>query len=258
MLQTVCHSERSEESTSANALHVRTRGFFAALKMTGAGAVLALVASLPCFAGSITGTVRGVPPPVVGAPGEGGGAYESRRYKYVEKIDYASLRDFVIYVEAPLNAVVPEGDRARVVKTTQRDASFDPHVLPVVVGTTVRWPNEDDIFHNVFSMSDAKEFDLGYYKKEKVPEVRFDRVGRVDVFCAIHTKMHCIILVVPNPFFAMADDKGRFAIRNVPAGTYKVRAWHERLPSQTKELVVPADGDVKVDFALGVGHLPKP
>jgi hypothetical protein len=107
-------------------------------------------------------------------------------------------------------------------------------------------------------MSDAKEFDLGYYKKEKVPEVRFDRVGRVDVFCAIHSKMHCIILVLPNPFFALADEKGRFVIRDVPAGTYKVKAWHERLPSQTREIVVPAEGDVRLEFTLGVGRPPKP
>ena len=223
--------------------------FTAGLYAAGAGVA---------FAGSIVGTVRGVPPAGAAPAGDAGGAYDSRRYKFVEKIDYSSLRDFVIYVDEPLNGVVPEAQRDQVVKTTQRDANFDPHVLPVVVGTTVRWPNEDDIFHNVFSMSDAKEFDLGYYKKEKVPEVRFDRVGRVDVFCAIHTKMHCIILVVPNPFFSVADAKGRFLINDVPAGTYKVRAWHERLPSQTKEIIVPAQGEAKVEFSLGVGQAAKP
>jgi hypothetical protein len=90
-----------------------------------------------------------------------------------------------------------------------------------------------------------------------VPELTFDEVGRVDVFCAIHTKMHCIILVVPNPHFALADARGRFVIKDVPAGTYKLRAWHERLPSQTHEVVVPAEGEVQVDFTLGVGQLPK-
>ncbi len=208
-------------------------------------------------AGNIVGTVKGVPPPAAGGKGDAGGAYESRRYKYVEKIDYATLRDFVVYIDQPLNEVLPESQRNQVVKTTQRDANFDPHVLPVMVGTTVRWPNEDDIFHNVFSTSDAKEFDLGYYKKENTPEVRFDRVGRVDVHCAIHSKMHCIVLVLPNPFFGAADAQGRFVIKNVPPGTYKVRAWHERLPGQTKEIVVPASGEVRVDFALGVGQTPK-
>jgi plastocyanin len=215
-----------------------------------------LCGAATCLAGSITGVVRGLPP-----RGEteqsGGGAYESRRYKYVEKIDYNQLRDFVVYIDQPMSELAPAAIAGQTVKTTQKDANFEPHVLPVVVGGSVRWPNEDDIFHNVFSMSDAMEFDLGYYKKEKVPEVRFDRVGRVDVFCAIHPKMHCIILVVPNPFFALADEKGRFVIKHVPAGTYKVRAWHERMPGQTREVVVPATGEVRIDFALGLSALPK-
>jgi plastocyanin len=221
--------------------------------------VAGVLASVKLAAGSIVGTIRAVPP----APGAeqggagGGGAYDSRRYRYVEKLDYERVRDFVLYIDQPLSDFSAAVVETRTVKTTQKDANFEPHVLPVVVGSTVRWPNEDDIYHNVFSMSDAKEFDLQYYKKEKVPEVLFDRVGRVDVFCAIHPKMHCIILVVPNPFFAMADEKGRFAIKKLPPGTYKVRAWHERIPSQTREVVVPAEGDVKVEFTLGFGTLPK-
>lgn len=221
-------------------------------------ALLVLVGSLAtAHAGSIVGVVRATPPaPAVGQAEAGGGAYSSRRYKYVEKIDYDRVRDFVVYVDQPISDFAP-GLEPQTVKTTQKDANFEPHVLPVVIGSTVRWPNEDDIFHNVFSMSDAREFDLGYYKKERVPEVRFDRVGRVDVFCAIHPKMHCIILVVPNPFFAAADEKGRFAIRDLPAGTYRVRAWHERIPGQVKEVVVPATGEARIDFTLGFGSLPK-
>lgn len=223
------------------------------LRLLAAG----VACGLTCHAGTIVGTVRAIPPQGGADQAAGGGAYGGRRYKYVEKIDYDKLRDFVIYIDQEMKAFVPGAIRDQVVKTTQKDANFEPHVLPVVVGGAVRWPNEDDIFHNVFSMSDAKEFDLGYYKKEKVPELRFDRVGRVDVFCAIHPKMHCIILVVPNPFFATADEKGRFVIKNVPAGTYKVRAWHERIPSQTKEIVVPENGEVKIDFTPGFGELPK-
>jgi plastocyanin len=213
-----------------------------------------MIVSTTALAGTIVGTVRGQPP-AVEQTGGSGGAYDSRRYKYVEKIDYEHLRDFVVYIDQPMedNAAKP----TVTVTTTQRDANFDPHVLPVAAGTTVRWPNEDDIFHNVYSMSEAKQFDLGYYKKERVPEIVFDRPGVVEVFCAIHTKMHCIVRVVPNRFFALADEKGRFTIRNVPAGTYKLRAWHERLPEQTKEIVVPADGDVKIDFVLSLGNLPK-
>ncbi|HVS50994.1 MAG TPA: carboxypeptidase regulatory-like domain-containing protein [Opitutaceae bacterium] len=221
-----------------------------------AGAGLFVAAALG-RAGTIAGTVRGVPPAHADAPGAGGDAYESRRYKYVEKIDYDHLRDFVVYIDQELPAAAPATPTLATVTTTQRDANFDPHVLPVAVGTTVRWPNEDDIFHNVFSMSDAKPFDLGYYKKEKTPEILFDRVGQVDVFCAIHSKMHCIILVVPNRFFAKADAQGRFAISDVPAGTYRVKAWHERLPAKVETVVVPASGEARVDFVLSLGDLPK-
>lgn len=162
----------------------------------------------------------------------------------------------MIYLEQAVPAAASVAPQQAAV-TTQRDASFDPHVLPIAVGTTVRWPNDDDIYHNVYSESEVKSFDLKFYKREKVPEVVFDQVGRVDVFCAIHAKMHCIVLVLPNAYFARADAKGRFVLKDVPPGTYKVRAWHERFPSQTKTVVVPAAGEVRVDFALGLGDLPK-
>jgi len=215
--------------------------------------LLWLAGALTASAGSIIGTVRGVAPKSGGGE-SGGGGYDSRRYKFAEKLDYDHLRDFVIYIDQVLPGPVTPQHAAI---TTQKDASFEPHVLAVAVGTTVRWPNEDEIFHNVYSTSEPKQFDLGFYKQERVPELTFDQVGRVDVYCAIHTRMHCIILVVPNAFFTVADAKGRFTLRNVPAGTYRVRAWHERLPSQVQEVVVPADGDATVDFRLSLGALPK-
>lgn len=212
------------------------------------------LAALSCAAGTITGTVTARAPEVPESGGGAGNAYSSRRYKFAEKIDYDALRDFVINIE---ELVAPQAGPAP--KTiVQKEVTFEPHVLPIVVGTTIRWPNEDDIFHNVFSMTETQNFDLKFYKKEKVPEVRFDRLGRVDVFCAIHSNMHCIILVLPNPYFAVADGQRRYMIKDVPAGTYRLRAWHERLPQQVKEIVVPADGEVKVNFVLGVAELPKP
>ena len=129
--------------------------------------------------------------------------------------------------------------------------------MPVMVGTKVEWPNHDEVFHNVFSVSEAKEFDLGLYKDPTIKDVTFDKPGRVDVFCSIHSQMNCVILVLKNPFFAATDNKGQFRIQNVPAGTYKVKAWHERLPGQTKEITVPAEGEVRVDFIVGVGNIPK-
>lgn len=203
-------------------------------------------------AGTISGTVVAVPPSPP-AEGAAGNAYASRRYKFIERIDYDALTDFVVYID---QLVVPSPGLAPL-KVVQHDGAFEPHVLPIVVGTLVRWPNDDSIFHNVFSMTETQDFNLGYYKKEKVPEVRFDRLGRVDIFCAIHTNMHCIILVLPNPYFAMADRQRHFVIKNVPAGTYRLKAWHERLPVVSREIMVPAEGEVKLDLALGVVEIPK-
>ena len=214
----------------------------------------ALCLAGPVSAGTITGTVTGRGAP--GASGGGGGdKYASRRYKFVERVDYAKLTDFIVYVDQ-VPATPPPPGKATVV---QKDAAFEPRVLAISVGSTVLWPNEDDIYHNVFSMSEPREFNLGLYSaKEAPPAITFDRTGRVDVFCSIHTKMHCIVLVLPNPWFALSDARGRFVIRDVPAGTYKLRAWHERLPSATKEIIVPAEGEVSVDFVLGLEALPKP
>ncbi len=218
--------------------------------------LMCLAAGAECAAGTIAGTVRALPPAETPETVGGGGSYDSRRYKFAERVDYEHLRDFVVYIDQAVPSAVAVAPQQAAV-TTQRDASFDPHVLPIAVGTTVRWPNDDDIYHNVYSESEVKSFDLKFYKKEKIPEVLFDQIGRVDVFCAIHAKMHCIVLVLPNAHFARADAKGRFVLKDVPPGTYKLRAWHERFPSQTKTVVVPAEGEVRVDFALGLGDLPK-
>ena len=221
-------------------------------------AMLILVAALEAatvFAGDITGSVRAEGKEGAEAPTDRGGNYESRKFKFVERVDYSQLRDFVVYVDQPMaEKPVPPAKPLEVV--TQKDATFKPHVMPIVVGTTVEWPNQDEILHNVYSFSDAKQFDLGLYK-DKVKPVPFDKPGRVDVFCSIHSKMHCVILVLENPYFAIADAKNTFTITNVPPGTYRLKAWHERVPSQVKEVLVPEKGAVKVDFVLGIKGLPK-
>ncbi len=225
---------------------------------------LILLASwLSAGAGTISGSVR-----AEGKPGSQGDAvcskYDSREFKFVERVNYAEMHDFVVYIQGPVGPPpTPSEVSAQVVtsRVLQKKAMFQPHVLPVVVGTTVEWPNNDDILHNVFSFSEPKQFDLGLYKPpytNGVPRVTFDKPGKVEVFCSIHTRMSCIVLVLENPYFAGTSDKGLYTIRNVPPGAYKLKAWHERLPSQVKEIVVPESGDVKADFILGINNLPKP
>jgi plastocyanin len=213
----------------------------------------------PAQAGTISGTVR--------AQGKEGadqdattGKYESRKFKFLERINYAELKDFVVYIDQPTGEkAAPPSRPVQVItkRVTQKGAMFTPRILPIMVGTTVEWPNKDEIFHNVFSISDAKQFDLGLYKDPEVKPVVFDKPGRVDVFCSIHSSMNCIVLVLETPHFSATDDKGRYSINAVPPGTYRFKAWHERLPCQVKEITVPESGDVKLDFVLGINNLPK-
>lgn len=222
-------------------------------QLCAAAAAITFAAGLS--AGTIVGTVhaRGA----VEAESGGGGAYASHKFKFADRINYEQLRDFVVYIDQPMpGAPFPPPTNPAVIE--QRDATFFPHVLPILVGTTVSWPNFDEIYHNVFSMSQAKSFDLQLYNSDQPSKsVVFDHAGQVDVFCAIHSKMHCIVVVLENPYFAQTDDKDHFVIRNVPAGTYKLHAWHERVPGATRDVTVPADGEVTVDFVLGLGNLPK-
>ena len=205
-------------------------------------------------AGTIVGTVRSHGKDGADADAAGG-AYQSRKFKFAQRIDYSQLRDFIVYIDQPVGEKpVPPSTPLEVV--VQKDAQFSPHVLPVVVGTTVEWPNRDEIFHNAFSMSEAKPFDLGLYK-DKAKSLTFDKPGRVDVFCSIHTTMNCIVLVLENPFFTTVDAHGKFTIPNVPPGTYRLKAWHERLPAATQEVTVPAEGEVRADFTLGITGLPQ-
>lgn len=217
--------------------------------------VLALNSSV---AGTITGNVRAQGKPGTEAEASGG-KYDSRQFKFVERVDYDAMRDFIVYIEGPVAGKAPEKPAQIVTarpSVAQHKAMFAPHVLPILKGTTVEWPNNDDILHNVFSCSDAAHFDLGLYKRpytNQVPSVTFSNAGRVDVFCSIHTRMSCVVMVLENPWFATSNDKGSYSITNVPAGTYKLKAWHERLPAQSKEVTVTDNGVVRVDFVLAPG-----
>ena len=103
--------------------------------------------------GSISGVVRAdAAKEMSSAGGGGGGAYDGHKMKFVERVDYAQLHDFIVFIDQPFtNTVPPDPKPVRVI--TQKDAIFKPLVLPVMAGTTVEWPNEDKIYHNVFSMS---------------------------------------------------------------------------------------------------------
>ena len=124
----------------------------------------------------------------------------------------------------------------------QRGERFVPHVLAITTGTIVDFPNSDHIYHNVFSLSRTKSFDLGRYAAGRSKQVRFDRPGIVRVFCDIHSHMNAFILVFGHPFFSLTDADGRYRIDNVPPGTYNLIAWNEGIASETRSVTVPDCG----------------
>lgn len=132
----------------------------------------------------------------------------------------------------------------------QKNIAFEPHILPIVVGTTVRFPNSDLVFHNVFSYSKPKTFDLGRYPKGKSKYITFDKPGIVKVFCEIHSQMSAIIIVLENPYFSLTDENGNFSIPDVPPGTYKLAVWHEVLSPVIKTITIKGDEILVVNFDM--------
>lgn len=126
-------------------------------------------------------------------------------------------------------------------KIAQKNTMFEPSVLAVPVGATVEFPNLDPFFHNVFSYSKTKKFDLGRYPKGESETVTFDKPGIVQVFCEIHYSMRAYVHVLTTPLFAVSDERGNFKIPNVPQGTYTLHIWQENLPELTQPLKITAD-----------------
>jgi plastocyanin len=137
--------------------------------------------------------------------------------------DGAAVADAVVFVLAPPPA--PDGPRTTQV-VDQVNKTFVPGLLPVVVGTSVRFPNHDQIHHHVYSFSPTKTFELPLYKGEDAPPVHFDKVGVVKIGCNIHDWMSGIILVLPSAHFAVTGADGRFVLEDLPTGAYTLVAWH--------------------------------
>jgi plastocyanin len=131
----------------------------------------------------------------------------------------------------------------------QRDLQFHPQVLPILAGTTVDFPNRDNLFHNVFSYSRTKPFDLGRYPKDDSRSVTFDRPGVVRVYCDIHSHMNATILVLENPYFAVPDENGGYSIRSIPEGKYTLVLWYDRDVVERRTIEVRAGQSLEVDFA---------
>jgi len=149
----------------------------------------------------------------------------------------------------------------------QRNLEFVPHILPILVGATVDFPNNDKVNHNVFSMSRTKKFNLGSYPAGESKSVVFDKPGIVELRCDVHAEMAAYILVMKNPYFAVTDKQGHFEIpdsntpeqtglsgaKDLAAGKYFVKSWHEKLKTQKQAVIVPETGDVTIQLDLTRG-----
>ena len=153
----------------------------------------------------------------------------------------ADLSDVVLWL-TPLDRPAPEvaltqQPRKRL-QLTQKNKSFQPHVLVVPAGSTVDFPNRDPFFHNVFSLFDGKRFDLGLYEAGASNSVRFDRLGVSFLFCNIHPEMSAVVIAVDTPYHGVSDRAGKITIPNVPDGKYKMHVWYERsLPEDLRTLM---------------------
>jgi plastocyanin len=153
----------------------------------------------------------------------------------------------VLYLETAPRGAFEQSEPGRA-RMDQRNETFVPHVLAITTGTVVDFPNSDLIYHNVFSLSKPARFDLGRYAAGRSKAVRFDKPGIVRVFCDIHSHMNAFILVFSHPFFAVADEEGRYRIDGIPPGTYNVVAWSDRTSLEAKTVTVPESAVAQLDF----------
>jgi plastocyanin len=132
----------------------------------------------------------------------------------------------------------------------QQDRRFTPDLVVVPAGSTVSFPNLDPIFHNVFSLSKAKSFDLGNYPKDHARSVTFPKPGIVFVGCHLHANMSAVVFVTPNRWSTTADPEGHFTLPAVPPGTYTIVAWHKSAGFFRKTIQVTAGQGATVEFVI--------
>ena len=158
----------------------------------------------------------------------------------------SELENVIVFVNSPIR-VDSTPQRASI---RQANEEFIPHVVAVTAGSTVEFPNDDLIFHNVFSLSRAATFDLGRYPRDASKAHVFSKPGVVKVFCHLHSHMSAIVRVFPHPYFSVPDREGRFTIPNVPAGRVDVTAWHERAGEVTNVATIEDGGTTELAFSL--------
>jgi plastocyanin len=194
--------------------------------------------------GSLTGRVH-----VVSHPARRlatAGVYPGRIVGIQTDRETSELDNVIVFVNATTRVdSVPQR-----VSIRQTNEEFVPHVVAVTAGSTVEFPNDDLIFHNVFSLSRVATFDLGRYPRNASKARTFTKPGVVKVFCHLHSHMSAIVRVFPHPYFAVPDRNGRFTIPDVPVGRVEITAWHERAGEVTRSASVEDGSAAELTFSL--------
>lgn len=172
----------------------------------------------------------------------------NRRYEIVTTAGVLSTNPPVAVVY--LEGTFPRPTTPLIAQVTQKDLTFSPSLLPVQVGTRVEFPNFDDTYHNIFSYSSAKRFDLGRYRSDEkpVPSVVFDTAGLITLRCDIHEHMRALILVLDTPYFVITDTDGSFKLNSLPAGRYVLKAWVNSRTTKEQNVELKDDSILKVNF----------
>lgn len=171
----------------------------------------------------------------------------------VEDVDDDSIRDTVVYFRP---AGAPIAAEPRNFEITTRRKRLMPDVLVIPVGSTVAFPNEDDILHNVFSVSSAANFDLGLYGEGESKSHTFLESGLAVIHCNVHHAMRADVLVVDTPFFTRADPDGRFSIDGIQAMEGELVAWHPRAGFSRRQTGLPLTEPVEIELTLTRPRIP--
>ena len=191
-------------------------------------------------AGSLEGTVA--------LPATRSAPVPNQRYEIVSKAGVMAPNPpvAIVYLEGefPLRSA-PETRQV-----AQKDLRFVPSLLAIQVGTRVEFPNLDATYHNIFSFSPAKRFDLGRYRSDEkpVPSVLFEQPGLVTLRCDIHEHMRALILVLPTPFFVLTDTDGHYRLTGIPPGRYQAKAWIDSRSTRSRPVEVRDGAATGADF----------
>ena len=173
---------------------------------------------------------------------------QAKRYEIVTKGGVLSTQPplAVVYLDGTFPSPASQATK----EVAQKDLTFVPALLPIRVGTRVEFPNLDDTYHNIFSYSPAKRFDLGRYRPEErpIPAQVFDKAGLVTLRCDIHEHMRGLILILNTPYFAMTDTGGHFRLSGLPAGHYRLKAWIDSRTTREKPVELKDGQTLHIDF----------